>query len=510
MNGLQFIFSPELIEAFGWSIIHSLWQGIVVATGLFIVLLFMKKNSAQVRYLLSYVALIILLIWVSGTFVHSFQYAKEKQAIKEKIVSDPNYVKNLLAADYQPQTGTIVQKGEEMNLKLIKLRSYLLRHFNLICTLWILGMIIFVIRLIGGFAYTRKLRTYQLVPLTDEWIRKIEEIAEKLRIKRTIKAFFSPLAKSPMTLGVIKPVILFPVSAFTGLSSKEIEAIIAHEMAHILRHDYFFNILQSIVEIVFFYHPAVWAISSKIREERENSCDNIAIETTGDKVAFVRALASIQIFALREEQLAMTLSTNKNSVLQRIKRLQKQVAMKTNFIEGMIAAGIIIIGLTVASITMGSPANHPLPGEERNLDSIPATTKRSDSQKDSIQAALENKIEIAEKKQKDTKELEKVVEVALSETNEQSSAEMVEDINHALDEINVEEIVREAMHEASQAMREASVEVSKAMREASVEVGHAMTEVDREEINRDMRDAAREIEDAKREMAHDMRHDMEE
>jgi beta-lactamase regulating signal transducer with metallopeptidase domain len=499
MNTLQAIFSTELIEALGWTIVHSLWQGTVVALGLSILLLIMRKNSAQVRYFLSFIALIIVLVWSSVTFVHSYNYAHEKQEIKEKIAANPDYVKTLLTGNESEKQAGLKEKQETINIRLIKVRSYFLRHFNLICTFWLIGMLFLITRMVGGFIFTYRLRNYQLVPLADEWIHKIDEMAEKLGIKRAVRAFFSPLAKTPMTLGTLKPIILFPVSAFTGLPSKEIEAIIAHELAHVLRHDYLFNILQSIVEILFFYHPAVWIISSQIRNERENSCDNKAIETTGDKVAFVKALAAIQINNLREEKLAMAFSPNKNSVLQRIKRLQKQVAMKTNFIEGLIAAGVIVIGLTLASITMGSPINTQMSKEEKSANVVPVTAKRTEVQKDSIQSKMIDKIEKSEKDQQNTEELEKVVEVALSEQDEDLSAEMAEEINHALDEINVDEIVREAMHEAA-----------KAMREASVDVEEAMNEIDREDINRDMREAASEIEQAKREMAHDMRHDMSE
>jgi beta-lactamase regulating signal transducer with metallopeptidase domain len=494
MNALQYIFSSELIEALGWTIVHSLWQGSIVAIGLFILLLFMRKNSAQVKYLLSFVALIIVLVWSSATFVHSFNYAIEKKELKERIISDPDYVKTLFTNNNPENANQVTVIQEPINIQLIKVRSWFLRHFNLLCTLWLIGMLFLILRMVGGFVYAHKLRTFQLVQLTDEWNNKIKEMADKLGIKRAIQAFFSPLAKTPLTLGTLKPILLFPVSAFTGLTSKEIEAIIAHELAHVLRHDYLFNIIQSMVEILFFYHPAVWFISSQIRNERENSCDNIAIQTTGDKVSFVKALAAIQIFSMRDEQLAMAFSSNKNSVLQRIKRLQKQVAMKTNFIEGVIAAGVIIVGLTLASITMGNPIT-PVPKEGKIPEAIPVVVKRTEVQKDSIQSKMIEKIEKAEKK--NSEELEKAVEVALSEQDEELSEEMVEEINRAIDEVNVDEIVREAMREAAESMREASREVEE-----------AMTEIDREDINRDMREAAREIEQAKREMAEEMRRDM--
>jgi len=197
MNTLQYIFSAELIEALGWTIVHSLWQGVAAAIGLFILLLLMRKNSAQVKYILSFVALIIVLVWSSATFVHSFNYAKEKQLIKEKITSNPDYFKTLLSENRTEKTAVVIEKRRAININLIKFRSGFVRHFNLLCSLWIIGMLFLTLRLIGGFAYTRKLRTYQLTPLTDDWIQKIDEIAEKLGIKRAIKSFFSPLAKPP-------------------------------------------------------------------------------------------------------------------------------------------------------------------------------------------------------------------------------------------------------------------------------------------------------------------------
>jgi bla regulator protein blaR1 len=350
MKAIEILFSPEMVEALGWTIVHSLWQGFLVLTGLSLILLFLRKHSAQLNYFISFIALIGILGWSSVTFVQSFQYAREKQLLKEKIVASPGYLKTFLEKSISKEKGESVVH-ESFNLKELKVRAFFQRNFYIICSFWLIGIIFLVVRFTGGLLYTQKLRRFNVLPLPDEWVQKIEELTLKLNIRRKVNAFFSPLAKIPITLGVLKPVILFPVSAFTGLSIREIEAIIAHELAHVLRNDYFFNIIQSMVEIVFFFHPAVWVISAKIRKERENSCDNIAVQATGDKVAFVKALASVQIQYWESQQLAMGFAGKRDNILHRIKRLQNNIVMKTNFIEGLIAAGVIVIGLALASFT---------------------------------------------------------------------------------------------------------------------------------------------------------------
>ncbi|MFA9388354.1 MAG: M56 family metallopeptidase [Prolixibacteraceae bacterium] len=525
MKNLQYLFSSEFIEAIGWTIVHSIWQGVIVAIVLAILLLFMRRNSAQLKYIISFFALLIIIGWSGITFANAFSYAKEKSVLKENITSNPEYIKTYFAdklAQASVENGQNAEVG--INLRWIKIRSFFQRNFNLICFIWIVGMLFLIVKMIGGFIYVRRLRRYQLVDIGEEWILKIEEYAHKLNLDRKVAAFFSPLANVPLTLGTIKPVILFPVAAFTGLSVKDVEAIIAHELAHIIRHDYLFNILQSIVEILFFYHPAVWMISAQIRSERENSCDNIAIQLTGDKVAYVKALAAVQINQMEQGQLAMAFASPKSSLLQRIKRLQKKVAMKTNFIEGLIAAGVIVVGLALVSFTVGNKvAPQVMPTENTLFDTDepgasnakPVWTKEM---KDSVQQELEKNIQHSEELDQVSEEMKKMVEVAMSEQDATISTEMMEEINAALKEINVGEIIQEAMQEVQKAMQEAHEsidydEIHRDMEDARRDIEEARKEIresiDHGEIRRDLEEARKDIQDARKEMREDMRRDME-
>ena len=117
----------------------------------------------------------------------------------------------------------------------------------------------------------------------------------------------------------MKPVVLLPASALAGLTPQQLEAILAHELAHIRRHDYLVNLLQTLVETLLFYHPAVWWLSRRIRIERENCCDDLAVSLCGDPCTYARALADLE--ALRGPARSLAMAANGGSLLQRVRRL---------------------------------------------------------------------------------------------------------------------------------------------------------------------------------------------
>lgn len=488
MNAIQNFFPSSWIEATGWTIIHSLWQATLILALLALLLRMLRTRSAQIKYFIAYVSLIGMVIWSIITFVQAYQYANEKQLLKTQILKDPTFVKELLKSE---SNGVA---ANQVNLNIVKTKVRIQRHFNTIWMIWLAGLVIFTIRLLGGYLYTQRLRRFQISPLPDEWLLILHDLMMKLNLSKPVSAFFSPLTCMPITLGVMKPVILFPVTALTGLSLKEAEAVIAHELAHIMRHDYLLNIIQSIIEIVFFYHPAIWMISRQIKSERENCCDNIAISVTGDKIAFAKALAAVQNHHHEVyPQLSMAFSTKGNHILQRIKRIQKQPTMKTNFKEQIIAACIIIGGLTLASFTIGLQ----LPPNVSLNDKSSTPVVLSKEKRDSICSKFEAKINSMEPNHEDALQMKKVVEITYSETDSLQLSEIAAEIEKAMKEIDFENLMKQTMQE-----------VSAAMKLASESVRTAQTEIDHEELRRDMEEARKDIEEARREMAEDMRRDM--
>ncbi|MFT3739537.1 MAG: M56 family metallopeptidase [Breznakibacter sp.] len=495
MNSINSIFPAELIETLGWTIVHSLWQASVVALALFGVLWLIRHKSAQIKYFIAFSSLIGILAWSAATFVQSYRYAVEKQQAKEKVLHDPLYVRTLLKNIDAHQKANAAPASADTSLNAIKTKAFIQKHFQLICLLWVIGMMFLMCRFMGGLLYSHRLKKSRLIPISGHWATRIDDIARSLHIKRKIKAYCSPRTRVPVTLGTFKPIVLFPVTAFTGLSPSAIEAIIAHELAHVMRNDYLFNIFQSIIEILFFYHPAVWFISAEIRAERENSCDNIAIGVTGDKLEYAKALVAVETGqTLYEPQLSMAFVQRKGTVLQRIKRLQKQMTMRTNFNEGLIAAVVIVAGLTLASFTLGNKPQETAPKTQSATVVIASVPK---AKADSIKTEIELKVKKADKNDPEAKELKKVIELAYSENDTAAYAQMMAELDQAMRELDMEQMVRQVMQEVSTAMKGASVEISK-----------AKADIDREQMKRDMEEARREIEEARREMVIQIRREM--
>lgn len=494
MESIQQLFANEIIDALGWTIIHSLWQGSILVMVLSLFLVIFRKFSAQVRYLVSFGTLLLMIVWSGFTFMNAYNDSVERAQIKESLLSSPTYLESLLSSVEANNETTSKPSIKSLDIQTIQIRSFLQRNFYIICSIWILGILFLTLRLVTSILYVRRLRTYKLQPIGEEWIVKIEEIAAKLNINQKIRSFFSPLVESPLTLGFIKPILLFPFSVFSGLSIQEIEAIIAHELAHIKRHDYLFNILQSLIEILFFYHPAVWIISSRVRNERENSCDNIAIALTGDKITFAKALFAISQKQFQQQDLAMTFAKSNQNILYRIKRLQKKSTMKTNFAEGLIAVSIIAFGLLLASFTIPRTNAMGFVSTNQNIDptsnyitmSDTLVSKTSATAIDSFLNVITLKVDANVDDSKISKEIEKVIEVALTEENDQMTIQILQNVDGALSTLNITEIIGNALNEAS------------------VEIRKAKMEIDNEAIDKDMAEAMRDIEEARREVKEEM------
>jgi uncharacterized protein (TIGR03435 family) len=158
-------------------------------------------------------------------------------------------------------------------------------------------------------------------PASAEWQRIFNRLKASLSVSRPVRLLVSGRVQAPAALGWLRPIVLVPVGALAGLPAAQLEALLLHELAHIRRHDYLIHILQSAVEAVFFYHPAVWWISGHMRAERELCCDDIAVSVTGDAVLYARALAEFD--SARSIQPTVMAATG-GSVAHRIARLLGQ------------------------------------------------------------------------------------------------------------------------------------------------------------------------------------------
>ncbi len=488
MEILYRFFPETLIEATGWMLFHSLWQGAMLTIILVVVLHILKKYPAQVRYLLSFFTLVILMAWSGITFYRAYNYAREKQELKKTLISDPARVIEAMHGKIQQTAINKSTSPSQAQIRVVRFRGFMQRNFPIVFMLWLTGVFFFLFRMVGGFLYLRNLRGRQTLPLEDHWTRKIEKIKNRLGISRSIKALRSTVVKVPMVLGYIKPILLLPASFFTGLSGPELEAVITHELAHIMRHDYILNIIQSVIETLFFFHPAVWMISKTIRDEREHCCDDLAIEITGDRVAYVKALASSQELVKHEEyQYALTFSSGKSSLLKRIIRIKNHKIMKNKVPEGFIAASLIFISIILVSFTVDNrnlKNEYFYPSHLRRAEKSPTSISQPHNiarQEYQIDIAIDHDSldlemqEVMEGMEVMPEEMEQLMEIACTKNEQELALLILESVNLAMSQIDMEVIrqeIEQAMHEADSVMAELDVEkISRdAMEEARMEM----------------------------------------
>jgi bla regulator protein BlaR1 len=277
---MNYLLTNERMQVLFWTLIHSLWQGIIFAFITGIILISTKRSTTALRYKLLSSVLVLFIITSICTFFYEVFSITNHEAVSYKTV-----------AAFAHTTVTVNNHAANVIESVL---SFLKPYENLIVLIWFAIIIIKCLGLVKGLREVYMLKHCQVFNAGEYWSDRLQVLAKKTGIKKQILLLKSTLAKVPMAIGYFKPVILFPAAALTALAPEEIEAILLHELAHISRKDYLINIFQRIAEIIFFFNPAVLWISSLIKEERENCCDDIAVNQTKNKKQFIHALVSFQ------------------------------------------------------------------------------------------------------------------------------------------------------------------------------------------------------------------------
>ena len=321
--------ASSLVEIFGWTLLHFLWQGTVVGLVLWMVLLLARKYSAHLRYNLAGVGMLITIACPIITFI-DLSVATMRQTAPSGLTTLPAAVKMSVQASNAVETKVFqtpptvdrpvatarTQARPELPINWgQRIRPYLMG----IVALWALGVACLTVRFWLGWRKVGGMKNSGHLPENVMWTERFQRLQKCLRISRPILLLVSATATVPMVIGWLKPVVLVPTGLFLGLSGPQMEAIFAHELAHIRRQDFLVNLSQVVVEILFFYHPAVWWISAQIRKEREHCCDDIAASVTGSVLEYARALTVLE--ELRDDAPMPVVSAVGGSLLSRIRRL---------------------------------------------------------------------------------------------------------------------------------------------------------------------------------------------
>jgi beta-lactamase regulating signal transducer with metallopeptidase domain len=311
----------QILYGLAQGLLHSIWQCAAVAFLLAGALALLRGSSSNVRYVASCCAMALMLLLPSATvwkFLSSTSSAQmvdasEVAGAPGEFVVEPEpggrlYEKSVTASAGSPQPAWNESPTEGA--------ARLLPWLTLV---WLAGVMLLSARTLGGLVLARRMKLHGARPLSGLWLERAAEIARKLSVSSPVKVLESSLVSVPTAVGWLRPAILLPASAFTGLTPQQLEAVLAHELAHIRRNDYLVNVLQTGVETLLFYHPAVWWVSRQIRAEREHVCDDMAVRLTGDAMTYARALTRIERLRTTAPRLAM--AADGGSLRTRVSRL---------------------------------------------------------------------------------------------------------------------------------------------------------------------------------------------
>lgn len=342
-----------VVKALCNTLVHSLWQGLLLAAVAGLIVICTRKSTPTRRYNLLIASLVLFTCTITYTFIIQLQ---EVQVYRTMVFIKPHQLgDNTADVHIKISTPAFTQISRVNGYQLI---SFLNEHAYTIVLVWFLIVFARSLQLITGLHSLYYMRRRNIFTVDEAWQNRVKELAQQLGIKQLVHIAESGIAKVPMVIGHLKPLILIPVGLMTALSADEIEAILVHELAHIRRRDYLVNLLISLMEIIFFFNPAVLWISSLIKTERENCCDDIAVTQTSSKVNYIRALVSCQEYQLSAPAYAMAFSGRKNHLMGRVKRMVSNSNQSLNMMEkSLLALCLVVAGLFTTAFSNADKIN---------------------------------------------------------------------------------------------------------------------------------------------------------
>jgi bla regulator protein blaR1 len=327
------LLTGKIMTAITSVLIHSVWQGLLLAIITAGMLLFIKKDDAAKRYNLLLAASVLFLLSCIITFIWKWNNSGNDEAA-------------VFSNDFQKPFSTLFFGNLHTVQQIFQYGiHFIFAHQQWIFTGWLLVVIYKMMRVATALLYNHRIRTRQVYEPDTYWKDRISLLSQKLHIKKTVTLLQSGYCKVPVITGHLKPFILVPLGLLAGLPADQAEAILLHELAHIRRNDYLVNCLQSILETIFFFNPGIWWLSSLIKEERENCCDDIALAQTKNRKGLAAALISFKEYELSVTSFATAFPGRKKHLLKRIMRIleNKNTRMGAGEKLFFIAAAMLLV-----------------------------------------------------------------------------------------------------------------------------------------------------------------------
>jgi len=355
--------TSDLMQALTWSLLHFLWQGAAI-TALAAAVMFVFRAPAT-RYLVGVASIALMFVSFGVTLASLYSAASD---VSVAGAATPTYAASAPAAasHFTPPTVAPSSSGDELAW---------------VAQVWLAGVCLLALRIAFGLLFLERLRRRNLTALPATLVERCERLQQRLGIARAVRYCECRLVSVPAVMGLFRPIVLLPVRALTGLTPVQIEAVIAHELGHIKRFDVAVNFFQVISETLFFFHPAVWWLNKRIRADREDCCDDVAIEACGEKAVYVRALATMETWRAVPD---FAMAATGGSVAARVARLLGVSDRRSNTrASGVLTATLVLTAALSAGVISLSAVKA---AEARDaMDTGPVLMAQTDAQPAPVQ-----------------------------------------------------------------------------------------------------------------------------
>jgi beta-lactamase regulating signal transducer with metallopeptidase domain len=297
------------LDAIAWTLIHFCWQAGVIALLYAAASLALVRNSSQMRYTLAAASLALMTVSAFATFSWQMSLSRPSPALHDAAAE----IRTVAREAVGPITGgraAAAKTEREIST------ANILRWID---GFWVLGVALLSLRSLSGWWVIQRLRATAIDEAPEAVRASFERIANALGLRREVLLRVSSAVAGPITIGALRAMVLLPVSAVTLLGPDELEMVLAHELAHVRRADFLCNLLQTLVETLFFFHPAVWWMGKCIRHERELCCDDMALKICPNPVTYATALFRLEEQRVRQWRLAMALDGHQSNQTLRVR-----------------------------------------------------------------------------------------------------------------------------------------------------------------------------------------------
>ena len=518
----------QVIQSAAWSLFHSLWQIGIIGIVIFAVLQLNWLRDPKQRFGLLLSGISLSAIAFLGTFGWYMYHYTPTEAISFASLSFEELMLLKTASESMEAEASL----------LVKIEAWVFANMHFLVYAWLVGVSIFLVRFAGGLWYVNRLKTHNVSMAPAMANKYLKNWTAQFPMLRIVKILESAKVNAPIVAGIFKPVILFPIGMISQLHPSQVEAILAHEIAHILRSDMLTQTLCSLAKALLFYHPAMWWMQRSLAEEREFACDEFALNLTANPPALAKALANVK--AWESNELAMAFQNKQHYLLNRISRIfgMKNQSESNNYTGNLSALAIILAMFFLLPAAEGqesSPENEKVTQTEIRSDlgeinepekdtSLPDTFKQvvldtvpppvprkaTDTIPPPPPPAKVDWAKSLEAMDKALYEMEKSQAISMQEIQRSMeramrSMDAVKALNFDSMQVSIEKALKEGMVDIEKALKSASESIKK-MEIPEIEKKEILLEVERElaqnklEISREIAASKMELERAKMQM----------